>query len=71
MTSIEFPAFAFDAVTAFYSIMHIPRDRHAPLLKRLTQWLRPGGWFLASFGAAALDDWVGNWLGTTMFFVGR
>jgi hypothetical protein len=23
---------------------------------------------LASFGATALDDWVGDWLGTTMFF---
>jgi hypothetical protein len=23
---------------------------------------------LASFGTTALDDWVGNWLGTTMFF---
>jgi cyclopropane fatty-acyl-phospholipid synthase-like methyltransferase len=68
MTTIEFPAFAFDAVAAFYSITHIPRDRHAPFLKRLAQWLRPGGWFLASFGATALDDWVGNWLGTTMFF---
>jgi hypothetical protein len=23
---------------------------------------------LASFGTTVLDDWVGNWLGTTMFF---
>jgi hypothetical protein len=23
---------------------------------------------LASFGATALDDWVGSWLGTTIFF---
>jgi cyclopropane fatty-acyl-phospholipid synthase-like methyltransferase len=68
VTTIEFLAFAFDAVAAFYSITHIPRDRHAPFLKRLAQWLRPGGWFLASFGATALDDWVGNWPGTTMFF---
>ena len=67
MTTIEFLAFAFDAVAAFYSITHIPRDRRAPFLKMLAQWLRPGGWFSASFGAMALDDWVGNWLGTTMF----
>ena len=68
MTTIEFPAFSFDAVAAFYSITHIPRDQHAPFLKRLAHWLRSGGWFLASFGATALDDWVGDWLGTTMFF---
>jgi cyclopropane fatty-acyl-phospholipid synthase-like methyltransferase len=68
MTAIEFSASAFDAVSAFYSITHIPRDEHARLLKRLTRWLRSGGWFLASFGATASDDWVGEWLGTTMFF---
>ena len=63
MTTIEFPAFAFDAVTAFYSITHIPRDQHAPFLKKLAQWIRPGGWFLASFGATALEDWVGQLAG--------
>jgi hypothetical protein len=68
MTTIKLPAFAFDAVTAFYSITRIPRNQHASFLKRLAQWIRSGGWFLASFGATALDDWVGNWLGTTMFF---
>jgi cyclopropane fatty-acyl-phospholipid synthase-like methyltransferase len=68
MTTIEFPAFSFDAVAAFYSITHIPRGQHAAFLTRLAQWLRSGGWFLASFGATALDDWVGDWLGTTMFF---
>jgi cyclopropane fatty-acyl-phospholipid synthase-like methyltransferase len=71
MTTIEFPAFAFDATGALYSITHIVRDRHAPFLKMLAQWLRPGGWFSASFGATALDDWVGDWLGTTMFSLDR
>ena len=36
MTTIEFPAFDFDAVAAFYSITHIPRDRHASLLAHLS-----------------------------------
>lgn len=68
MTTIEFPSSAFDAVVAFYSLTHIPRVEHPLFLKKVTHWLRPGGLFLASFGTTALDDWVGEWLGTTMFF---
>jgi hypothetical protein len=45
-----------------------PREEHFPLLKSVARWLRPGGWFLASFGTTALDDWLGEWLGITMFF---
>lgn len=39
MTTIEFPACAFDAVSAFYSITHVPRDEYAPLLQRIAGWL--------------------------------
>jgi SAM-dependent methyltransferase len=62
MRTIDFPAFAFDAVAAFYSITHIPRDQHGPFLKRVTQWLRPGGWFLASFGRRHwMIGWATGW----------
>jgi hypothetical protein len=40
MTTIEFPARAFDAVSAFYSITHVPRDEHARLLQKIAGWLR-------------------------------
>jgi hypothetical protein len=31
-------------------------------------WLKPGGIFVASFGAGPAGDWQGKWLGTDMFF---
>ncbi len=68
MMAVGFPAGAFDAVSAFYSITHVPRDEHAALLRRIAEWLTPGGRFLASFGTTALDGWIGEWLGTPMFF---
>ena len=68
MTEVEYPPGIFDAVSAFYSITHVPRHMHGALLGRIAGWLRPGGWFLGSFGAAALADWWGEWLGMTMFF---
>ncbi len=68
MTTAELTAASFGAVTAFYSITHIPRDLHAGLFQRIANWLQPGGLLLASLGAEAAADWTGEWLGATMFF---
>jgi trans-aconitate methyltransferase len=50
MTTVAFPPASFDLVTAFYSIPHLPRSRHAEMLQRIAEWLRPGGHLLASLG---------------------
>ena len=67
MTSVQLPAQAFDAVSAFYSITHVPRNEHDVLIRRIATWLRPNGLFLASFGSSE-GDWFGEWLGAPMFF---
>jgi cyclopropane fatty-acyl-phospholipid synthase-like methyltransferase len=69
MTTIAFQPARFDAVVAFYSLTHVPRDEQGELLERIRGWLRPGGLFLASMGA---DDEPGDveadWLGVDMYF---
>jgi len=67
MASMDFALDTFDAVVAFYSIIHLPRSEHASLIQQISGWLRPGGRFLASFGTSE-GDWSGEWLGTRMFF---
>ena len=67
-TELELPAGSFDAVASFYAFNHVPRERLAPLLSRVHDWLVPGGWLLAVFGASDTEAWTGEWLGTTMFF---
>jgi SAM-dependent methyltransferase len=67
---VDFPDCSFDAVTALYSLTHVPRERHAELFGRIAGWLRPGGWFLVSLSARGSEDWVGDWLGVDMFFSG-
>jgi cyclopropane fatty-acyl-phospholipid synthase-like methyltransferase len=67
MATVRFAPETFDAVSAFYSVTHLPRSEHAILIRRVAKWLRPGGRFLASYGAAE-GDWSEEWLGTTMFF---
>ena len=68
VTELELPRESFDAVTAFYSLNHVPRDLLGPLLKRLARWLVRDGYFLAALGAGDSDDWIGEWLGVQMFF---
>jgi cyclopropane fatty-acyl-phospholipid synthase-like methyltransferase len=67
---LDFPAEAFDAVTAFFSFMHVPRTEHAALFRRIELWLRPGGLFLASLSHVGGPDRTHEWLGVEMFFSG-
>lgn len=68
MCEVTFEAGCFDAVAAFYSITHVPPIQQGPLVKRIAMWLKQGGLFVGSFGAGARGEWIGEWLGTTMYF---
>ena len=67
---VDFAPGSFDGVTAFYSIIHVPREEHGPLFQRVSRWLVPGGLFLATLSATDDPDWNGDWLGQPMFFSG-
>lgn len=68
MATVDFPPATFDAVTACYSIAHVPRRQHAELFRRIARWLRPGGHLLASLGCGGTEGVVADWLGAPMFF---
>jgi SAM-dependent methyltransferase len=69
MLEVRFEPSSFDAVVAFYSLPHVPRDEVPALLRRIAGWLRPGGVFVATLGAdAAADEIEPDWLGVPMFF---
>ena len=67
-TALELEQAEFDAVAAFYSFNHVPRDLLAGLLESIHSWLVPGGLLLAAFGTSDTESWMGGWLGATMFF---
>ena len=67
-TSLELDPESYEAVAAFYSFNHVPRDLLAHLFASIHSWLVPGGYLLASLGTGDTDAWTGDWLGTTMFF---
>ncbi len=68
--ALDFDAESFDAVTALYSFMHVPREDHRGLLERIGRWLKPGGLFLASLSHVGGEDRTYEWLGVEMFFSG-
>lgn len=67
-TSLELGAASFEAVAAFCSFNHVPRELLASLLGRIHSWLVPDGLFLTALGTSDTESWVGDWLGTTMYF---
>lgn len=71
IAALALPDASLDAVTAFYSLTHVPREEHAALLARIAGWLRPGGFLLATFSASGTSDGVqDDFLGVRMFFSG-
>ena len=68
MATATFPAGSFDLVTAFYSIIHLPREEHGELLRQVAAWLRPGGGLIASLGTSCGDAYEEDWLGVPMYW---
>jgi SAM-dependent methyltransferase len=63
MMSLALPIQAFDAVVAFYSIIHLPRKEQSILISRIHKWLKPGGYLLANFAAEEeLGSEESHWL---------
>jgi len=67
-TALDLERCSVDAVAAFYSFNHVPRELLAGLFARVRSWLAPGGLLLASLGTGDTEGWTGEWLGTTMYF---
>lgn len=63
MTVVDFAPAGFAAVVAFYSIIHVPLDEQPALLARISRWLQPGGYLLATVGHYAWTGTEANWLG--------
>ncbi len=67
MTRLGFKGNSFDGLTAFYSIIHVPRERHFLLFEDFRRILRPDGVMLICMGP---DEWeaVDEYYGSDMFW---
>lgn len=67
-TRLELEPASFEAVAAFYSFNHVPRDLLGDLFARVHSWLVPGGLFLTALGTGDTPGWTGDFLGAPTFF---
>ena len=67
MTRLDFADNSFDGLTAFYSIIHVPREKHSLLFRDFNRILKPNGIMLVCMGP---DEWEAteDYYGTKMFW---
>lgn len=67
MTKLNMKTDSFDGLTAFYSIIHVPREKHFSLFQSFHRILKPKGIMLICLGP---DEWeaTDNYYGTEMFW---
>lgn len=71
MTQLAFPPESFDAISAFYSLIHVPREELPDFFIRMTRWLRPEGLFVGCLMARDTPaDISDDWLGVPMYWSG-
>jgi SAM-dependent methyltransferase len=71
MTQLDFAPASFDAVAAFYSLIHVPRQELPDLLRKIAAWLRAGGLLVATMWAHATEaSFAEDWLGAPMYWSG-
>jgi SAM-dependent methyltransferase len=69
ITQLDFAPASFDAVSAFYAIIHVPRQEQSKLLRDIALWLRPGGLLVATMGARSMKaDYDEDFLGAPMYW---
>jgi len=51
MRDVDLPAESFDAVTAVYSLFHLPGADQPLMFRRMRSWLRPGGVALFTYAS--------------------
>ncbi len=69
MKNVELDRESFDVVTAFYSIVHLPRDEHHVVLRKMTATLRPGGIAIVTMGSRSIENLIEvDWMGAPMYW---
>jgi SAM-dependent methyltransferase len=68
MTNAEFAPESFVAIVSFFAIIHVPIDEQRGVFQKLSQWLRPGGYLLATVGTRAWTGTEENWHGAPMYW---
>ena len=70
MTTLAFEPSSFQAVVAYYSIIHLPREEQRAIATQIWTWLSPGGYLVCNLGVSDDPGSMRNWLGSKMYWSG-
>ncbi|KAB1193106.1 methyltransferase domain-containing protein [Haloferax sp. MBLA0076] len=62
MTALPIESSSFDALCAFYSLIHVPVAEHEQVIAEFSRVLRPGGNLLCTVGGEAWEGSNPDWL---------
>ncbi|MEW5995989.1 MAG: class I SAM-dependent methyltransferase [Candidatus Micrarchaeota archaeon] len=71
MTKMRFGSDSFDGAVSFYAMIHVPREKHAGIYRKLHRILKPGGIILVNAGGSDRNGWEGyekDYMGVPMFW---
>ena len=68
MTDVAFRPGVLGAVTAFFSLIHVPRDEQPDVLRATRSWLKPEGLLVVTMGVSESEGSIGSFLGTPMYW---
>lgn len=71
MTRMKFKPNSFDGAVSFYAIIHVPREKHAGIYRKLHQIVKPGGIILVNAGGSDRNGWEAykkDYMGVPMFW---
>lgn len=69
MADVAFARASFDVVVAFWTLIHVRRDRHREVLSNVHDWLRPNGLFAATLGTTdSPEDVDEDFFGSPMYW---
>jgi SAM-dependent methyltransferase len=67
IAEVAFRRSSFDAVVAFWTLIHVRRDLHAGVFAAVRTWLRPGGFLAGTFGTSdSPEDVEEDFFGASM-----
>jgi SAM-dependent methyltransferase len=68
ITEVAFPAAGFDAIVSFFAVIHVPLEEQPALFARMAEWLRPGGYLLATVAGGVWTGTEDDWHGAEMYW---
>jgi cyclopropane fatty-acyl-phospholipid synthase-like methyltransferase len=69
MAEVQFTHGSFDAIVAFWTLIHVRRDRHRSVFAHIHDWLKPGGFLAGTLGTSdSPEDVDDDFFGSPMYW---